>query len=106
MSSYHFPADAGRQLPENATGAEAIVALLDRLGMPHENITINRKGDTVTVEGHVPDGAAEERLVLAVGNIKGVSWVQDRLTRDTPACSTPSAPSPTCRPALPVPNPR
>jgi nucleoid-associated protein YgaU len=82
MSSYYFPADAGRRLPDNATGAEAIVALLDRLGLPHENITINRKGDTVTVEGHVPDGAAEERLVLAVGNIEGVSWVQNRLTRD------------------------
>jgi nucleoid-associated protein YgaU len=82
MSSYYFPADAGRQLPGNATGAEAIVALLDRLGLPHEGIRISRKGDTVTIEGHVPDGAAEERLVLAVGNIKGVSWVQDRLTRD------------------------
>ncbi len=82
MSSFYFPADTGRQLPGNAPGSEAIVALLDRLGLPHENITISRKGDTVTVEGHVPDGAAEERLVLAVGNIKGVSWVQDRLTRD------------------------
>ncbi|MBL6455609.1 LysM peptidoglycan-binding domain-containing protein [Belnapia sp. T6] len=78
MPSYEFPADAG--LPLSGAGPEAITAHLDRLGLPHAGLRINRRGEVVTLEGSVADGDAAERLVLATGNLQGVARVEDKLT--------------------------
>ena len=75
MPSYDFPAEAG--LPATP---EAIDSHLDRLGLPHQGIRIARQGETVTLEGQVPDGEAAELLVLAIGNLQGVARVVDKLT--------------------------
>jgi hypothetical protein len=75
MPSYDFPTEAG--LP---AAPEAIDSHLDRLGLPHQGIRIARQGETVTLEGQVPDGEAAELLVLAIGNLQGVARVVDKLT--------------------------
>jgi hypothetical protein len=77
MPTYEFPVEAGA----SATGAtaEAITAHLDRIGLPHQGIRISRQGETVTLEGQVPDGDAAELLVLAAGNLQGVARVVDKL---------------------------
>jgi hypothetical protein len=77
MPSYDFPAEAG--LPAPGAAPEAIASHLDRLGLPHGGIRISRQGETVTLEGQVPDGDAAELLVLAAGNLQGVARVVDKL---------------------------
>ena len=78
MPSYHFPAEAGAALPD--TRPEAITARLDRLGLSHDGVRIDRRGDTVILEGRVADAATEELLVLATGNLAGIAHVRDQLT--------------------------
>ncbi len=77
MPSYDFPAEGG--LPSSDATPDAIAAHLDRLGLLHQGIRIDRRGDTVILEGQVPDGEAAELLVLAAGNLQGVARVEDRL---------------------------
>lgn len=77
MPSYEFPADAG--LSDPGPSPEAIAANFDRLGLSHQGIRIDRRGDSVILEGRVPDGEAAELLVLAAGNLQGVARVEDRL---------------------------
>lgn len=91
MTTYHFPADAGASLPADgpsgkaAPGPSAIATYLERLGLPHAGLRIARRGDAVRLEGGVPDPATRERVVLAVGNLRGVGRVEDRLVVDQPA---------------------
>jgi nucleoid-associated protein YgaU len=87
MTTYHFPADAGASLPsEDPAGAPAAIAAhLDRLGLPHDAVRITRRGEAVRLEGGVPDAATRERILLAVGNLRGIGRVEDRLVVDQPA---------------------
>ncbi|SDC17466.1 BON domain-containing protein [Belnapia rosea] len=77
MPSYEFPAEAG--LSAQGAEPEAIAAHLDRLGLTHSGVRITRRGEAVTLEGQVADGEAAELLVLAAGNLQGVSRVEDKL---------------------------
>lgn len=77
MPSYHFPAESGQAMTDSQP--EAITALFDRLGLPHDGVHVARRGDTVTLEGRVADAATEELLVLATGNLAGVAHVRDQL---------------------------
>ena len=78
MPSYHFPAEAGQALTD--TKPEAIAARLKSLGLALDGVRIDRRGDTVTLEGRVADAATQELLVLAAGNLAGVAHVRDQLT--------------------------
>lgn len=83
MPSYHFPAEAGQTLTDTKPetfGPEAITARLKSLGLAQDGLRIDRRGDTVTLEGRVADAATQELLVLATGNLAGIAHVRDQLT--------------------------
>jgi nucleoid-associated protein YgaU len=82
MTTYHFPAEAGAAIvPGGAPDPSAIAAHLDRLGLPHGGVRITRRGEAgARLEGSVPDPPTRERLLLAIGNLRGIARVEDRLT--------------------------
>ena len=58
----------------------ALRAVIDSTGIPVENMDLNVEGDKVTIYGQVMEQAHKEKLILAVGNVTGISKVDDRLT--------------------------
>jgi nucleoid-associated protein YgaU len=81
MTTYHFPAEAGAAIAAGVPDPSAIAAHLDRLGLPHGGVRITRRGEAgARLEGSVPDPPTRERLLLAVGNLRGIARVEDRLT--------------------------
>lgn len=84
MPRYHFPPEAGHVIGEGTPNARAIEAELDRRGLAHPGVTLARREDKAVLEGQVPDADLAERLVLAIGNLRGVAEVDDRLATQQP----------------------
>lgn len=65
----------------NTKAAEAIRHYIDTLKLATPDLTIGFDGAsaTVTVSGSAPDQATKERILLAAGNVNGVSNVEDKL---------------------------
>lgn len=65
----------------NAKAAEAIRHYIDTLKLATPDLSIGFDGATatVTVSGSAPDQATKERILLAAGNVQGVSSVEDKL---------------------------
>lgn len=80
MPTYRFPAEAGLALEGGAPSAAAIAGRLEELGLSRQEVMISRHDDAATLEGSVPDDATRERILLAVGNLRGIARVEDRLT--------------------------
>ena len=66
----------------NTKAAEAIRNYIDALKLATPDLTIRFEGasGTVTVGGSAPDQATKERILLAAGNVQGVSQVEDQMT--------------------------
>jgi nucleoid-associated protein YgaU len=79
MPTYRFLLESGRKLSGGKPDAAALQAELRRLHLPGDGLSIGIRGDTVRLAGQVPDAEARERVVLAVGNVRGVARVEDRL---------------------------
>jgi len=77
MTQYRFPADAGATLPDDALTIGAIAAHLDRLGLHKVQLAV--QGRQITVQGQVPDTEAEARIILALGNLRGIATVKDAM---------------------------
>ena len=60
--------------------AEALVKSVNALGIPVKDLSIQVKGDVATVSGAAQTQADREKVVLAVGNNKGIAKVDDRIT--------------------------
>jgi len=60
--------------------AEALVHSVNALGIPVRDLSIQVKGDVATVSGTTQTQADREKVVLAVGNTKGIGKVDDRIT--------------------------
>ena len=63
--------------------AEAVAAELKRQGLPADSLQVSVEGDKVKVSGSAPDAATREKLILAAGNIAGVSAVEDQISTNT-----------------------
>jgi nucleoid-associated protein YgaU len=59
-------------------------------GIDPRNFRFTFQGDTVVVEGSVPDQDTREKAILLIGNVEGVAHVDDRL-RVGPPTLAPSA---------------
>jgi nucleoid-associated protein YgaU len=59
-------------------------SLAEGLGIEIENLSVSYDGDTVTVWGQVESQADKEKVILALGNVNGVSAVDDRMSVVTP----------------------
>ncbi len=78
---------------------ENLSAHIKSLGLPVEHFlaSFNEDGESVDIFGYVPDLATKEKLILAVGNLQGISKVNEHL-RIGAAPALP-APAPTGAPA-------
>ena len=65
--------------------ASALLAHVKSLGLPYNSLTVKTSGDTVTIQGEVAEQADSEKIALAVGNVEGVTVVDNQLTVATPA---------------------
>lgn len=83
MGLVDFQKNAGAAAAPSDIGAvvEKSVKLLE---IPVENLVIDIRGDTAVVSGISPTQADRERLVLLVGNTKGIAQVDDRLSVKQP----------------------
>jgi nucleoid-associated protein YgaU len=58
---------------------KALEQLVAELGLQVEGLEIEVTGDTAVVRGKVDDQAEREKVILAVGNVRGIARVDDRL---------------------------
>ena len=72
------PAPAGAT-DATAAPAETLKKELETLGLDASNVQIAVDGGRVTLSGSAPSQAEAEKIVLAIGNTKGVAEVENRL---------------------------
>ena len=75
--------------PEEAPAVEPIraQALIDHvksLDLPFISLNVKTAGDTVTLGGEVSNQTDAEKIALAVGNVEGVSVVDNQMTVANP----------------------
>ena len=75
------PADAEKVEPVRA---QALLDHVKQLGLPYNSLTVKTKGDTVTLTGSVKTEEDSEKIALAVGNVEGVTSVDNQLSVETP----------------------
>ena len=64
---------------------DALNAEVAALGLDSGDVRLHLKGDTVTVVSKGADRATMEKLILAVGNVKGIARVEADLPQDAGA---------------------
>lgn len=72
------PAAAAAQAPQSDTDRKvaALKAELSALGLTGKDVHLTLRGDTVVISGKARDQETLEKLILAVGNIKGIAHVE------------------------------
>ncbi|MFJ3051602.1 peptidoglycan-binding protein LysM [Pseudomonas nitroreducens] len=90
MGIFAFVKEAGEKLWESIVGQEAQAAesLKDhiaKVGLGNPNIQVSVEGDKVIATGEVASQEEKEKILLALGNVAGVSGVEDHITVVTPA---------------------
>ena len=76
-----FRRDAGRKLgASDAPKAEDIRQELSRLGLDAQGVEVAVEDETVSLKGQAASQEQREKIVLAAGNVHGVSKVDDQLT--------------------------
>lgn len=59
--------------------------VVDTLGLPNENISISMEGsDVVVLSGTCETQADKEKIILALGNVEGIAFVDDRVSVTNP----------------------
>ena len=91
MGLFSFVADKGAQLfgmktdaQENSEKAQKITAFVTEMGFNVENFAVTVDEEKATITGQADSGVTREKLILAVGNIEGISQVDDQLTVSAP----------------------
>lgn len=90
MGIFAFVKEAGEKLWESIVGQEAQAAesLKDhiaKVGLGNPNIQVSVEGAKVIATGEVASQEEKEKILLALGNVAGVSGVEDHITVATPA---------------------
>src|SRR5919112_6832763 len=95
MGLFDFVKEAGRKLGigSDAPTPDDLRAEVTKLGLDAKDLTVDVQGDTVTVSGNAPSQEQREKIVLAMGNVHGVSKVEDKITVAAPGSSSLSASS-------------
>lgn len=70
---------------ENRTNAINLINTIKSYGFDVEGLDIIITGETATVWGEAPDQATREKVLLTVGNTKGIASVDDKMTTKEPA---------------------
>jgi len=94
MGLFDFWKDSGKEVEvgeavdvelQNQMKGNAIARTVIGLGLEVEGLKVTYADGIATVNGTVPSQAEAEKVVLAVGNTKGVAQVDSRLTVVEPA---------------------
>ena len=75
------PAEPAKAEPVRA---QALLNHVKQLGLAYNTLTVKTNGDTVTLTGSVKKQEDAEKIALAVGNVEGVSAVDNQLEVDEP----------------------
>ncbi|GAB3492957.1 peptidoglycan-binding protein LysM [Spirosoma knui] len=78
------PADASQAEKVEPLRAQALLDHVKQLGLAYNSLTVKTKGDTVILSGSVKSQEDAEKIALAVGNVEGVSAVDNQLSVDQP----------------------
>ncbi|WP_339488738.1 peptidoglycan-binding protein LysM [Pseudomonas sp. EL_65y_Pfl2_R95] len=90
MSIFSFVKEAGVKLWESVVGqeaqaAESLQAHVAKVGLGNPAIQLSVEGEKVIASGEVASQEEKEKILLALGNVEGVSEVEDKITVATPA---------------------
>lgn len=90
MSIFSFVKEAGVKLWESVVGqeaqaAESLQAHVAKVGLGNPAIQLTVEGEKVIASGEVASQEEKEKILLALGNVEGVSEVEDNITVTTPA---------------------
>ncbi|MEZ4648021.1 MAG: peptidoglycan-binding protein LysM [Candidatus Eisenbacteria bacterium] len=69
---------------KNAATGRALHALVVKMGLASEDLSVGFVDGRVTLAGTVPSQEVREKIILVVGNTHGVSEVDDQLTVEEP----------------------
>ena len=91
MGLFDFVKDAGERLLDNikeATGqtasAEALTKAIHEHGFQVDDLSVSVDGHKATVRGTAKSQEEREKVVLTLGNNRGIAQVDDQLTVATP----------------------
>lgn len=91
MGIIDFIKDVGEKLGiggGSGPSAGDLKASLDKLGLPTDGLNIDVDGDTVKVAGKTLSQELKEKIILALGNNKGVAKVDDAIEAPSAAAAT------------------
>jgi len=93
MGLFDFVKEAGRKLGSgsDAPTPDDLRAEVTKLGLDAGDLAVDVQGDIVKVSGSAPSQEQREKIVLAMGNVHGVSKVEDNITVAAPGSSSTSA---------------
>jgi nucleoid-associated protein YgaU len=88
MGLFSFFKDSGDKSVESAADnnakADELLRTINAYGFDVTDIDIEVDGDTAKVWGVAADQATHEKVVLALGNTKGIANVEDKMTTAAP----------------------
>ncbi|MFK7774519.1 MAG: peptidoglycan-binding protein LysM [Saprospiraceae bacterium] len=76
-------AEAKVVLTEEQKKIQALQAEVSRLGIPVSNLNLEL-GESISVRGNTETNADREKIILALGNVEGVSVVEDNIVVANP----------------------
>ncbi|MCI5082679.1 MAG: peptidoglycan-binding protein LysM [Saprospiraceae bacterium] len=63
---------------------QLLTKVIKKLGIQIKDLDLSMQGTTVVVSGEVQEQEEREKIILALGNVAGVSAVDDRIMVNTP----------------------
>ena len=98
MGLIDFMKNAGANLfggdDDKEVKKENLIKHVKSLGLPVDNLQINVDDDVVKVSGKVDSAAHAEKIALALGNVEGVSKVDNKLEVEQKEAATPKPEAP------------
>jgi nucleoid-associated protein YgaU len=98
MGIFEFVKDAGERLvdsvrditsgvtgPSSEQVSQALAARVTSLGISSQDLQVQFNDGVATILGTAPSQEEREKIILALGNVQGVSQVDDRLKVERPA---------------------
>lgn len=85
MAFFDFVKKAGEKALRNSKNPkEDIKSLLSKMNLPNDDLDINLEDDKLQVSGKVENQETREKIILSLGNILGISGVDENLEIATP----------------------
>ena len=85
MGIFNFLKDVGEKLgfgdgDDDAPKAEALKEEIAKHGLEAKDLSVEVEGDKVRVAGNAPSNSMREKIILAMGNVMGVSSVEEDIS--------------------------